>query len=675
VLRKADAAYYFNGDPIFTDEIYDVLLEMYRVRWKIEKGALTFDDSVGLPSFDASATTKVRAKLPFPVGRTLKFVWGRPNVETQFAQWKRVYGTGGVVVSHKLDGCSGVYANVDGVHTLQTREGIDISHMLPLLKLPKLPINTGVRGELIINRDLFANKWEAIRSKKHGRRATARGAIGGQFGAKASADPELISDFSFVVYEFIESSIIVQRERNIAGLARAAALGFDVVPHEEWSPKFFTLDGLRTALVEARLTTEYDIDGLVVTYNGSGCDRSDVNSEGKPRYVFAFKENPKGRVVTVNRVTWSVTRTNRLNPVIEFDKVWLGTNVERASAYNAAYVNEHGIGKGSTVRIVKAGDVIPAIVSIISKAPGGPDMPAVAWHWDYNRTVALVGDKDGHMDDESKSNIMVDMLYFFINKIGVKHVAAKFIKAVFSANRITSIRDILHLDDVCMDGIPGVGEQKQILMRNGVASALRSCSLQDFIAATQILGTGIGSRKLKQFVPEHFSELLHGSLPHDAAYFVSFNGIGPVLAERLAQKWPDFLKFWTDCVPSSIALQLMKTAQNSLTHVKIKAKKRLREEEKGKEEEETGSAVTKKVKTADINMDGQHILLTGFRDSEIQEFLEDAGALAAGFSKSLTILVVKDDSVNNKKVEKAKKQGVTIMSREAFRTKFMKSKK
>ena len=726
-----------------SDEVYDMLIVAYRRRYK-EETTNSFDKSVGLPKIDSSRAGKRRMKLPFEVGRTIKMVWGHAGVDDRFAKWKKVYGTSSIVVSHKLDGCSGVYANVNGTHTFQTREGIDISHLLPLFRLPSLPKHTGVRGEIIMNRDVFMTKWEAVLSEKRGSRSTPRGAVSGQFGAQDSVQPALIADFHFVVYEFIESSVMIQKKRNAAGLAFAASLGFEVVRHVEWTSKQLTLERLRTALAEARLQTDYDIDGLVVTYNGAGPDRSDVNTEDKPNYVFAFKENPKGVMVTVNEVTWEAGRTWRIAPRVVYDEVWLGSNVHAANAHNARYVFDNKLGPGAVVRIAKSGDVIPNIMSIVSPAPGGPSMPTIDWHWDANKVMAIAG-KEGE-DPPLSDNIIIAQLSFFLSSMGVKHVASAMVKALFESGRVTSITDMLKLDGINMRGIAGIGDKKIARIRKGVRDAIATCPFETFLASIQVLGTGLGKRKLKRIVP-HLPELMKEGVVFTPAFFQKYKGIGAVFAKQLANRWPLFTKFWKKEVPSVYQAQLLGTALMIRTNDAAAARRRAAEEEEeeeseGDEEDEkveeaegkgegrvvtrgeetdigshdsdadldklifdgtifggprrpgtmeaarrryerdNGIATTKvtgkkrkvkkvkKVKKARRDpMAGQKVLLTGFRDAEITAFLGDHEA--SGFSKSLTMLVIKDESVHNKKVQKAEKAKICIVTRDAFKAKYM----
>jgi NAD-dependent DNA ligase len=61
-------------------------------------------------------------------------------------------------------------------------------------------------------------------------------------------------------------------------------------------------------------------------------------------------------------------------------------------------------------------------------------------------------------------------------------------------------------------------------------------------------------------------------------------------------------------------------------------------------------------------------LFTGFRSKELEEtIVREGGEVADSFSKKVNVLIVKDSSVNNEKVKKAKAAGIPVLTPDEFK--------
>ena len=143
-------------------------------------------------------------------------------------------------------------------------------------------------------------------------------------------------------------------------------LGFNVVKHsvlEEIKLTGKIEDSiLSKTLLEYRLDSEYDIDGIIVTDNGS----HEANKSGNPEHAFAFKSNGMGEDTSVEKVDWNISKHGYLIPRLKVEPVTIeGTKIQYATAFNAKYVLSNRIGPGTKVRIIRSGDVIPYVIEII----------------------------------------------------------------------------------------------------------------------------------------------------------------------------------------------------------------------------------------------------------------------------------------------------------------------
>jgi DNA ligase (NAD+) len=110
---------------------------------------------------------------------------------------------------------------------------------------------------------------------------------------------------------------------------------------------------------------DHEIDGLVVKV-----DRHDQQLElgfvsRSPRWAIAFKYAPEQAETEVEEIVCYVGRTGVLTPVAHLKPVMVGgVTVRNATLHNEQMVNDKGVYAGAVVRIQRAGDVIPEVVSV-----------------------------------------------------------------------------------------------------------------------------------------------------------------------------------------------------------------------------------------------------------------------------------------------------------------------
>ncbi len=106
----------------------------------------------------------------------------------------------------------------------------------------------------------------------------------------------------------------------------------------------------------------YEIDGVVVKVNRRDWqDRLGMKSRS-PRWAIAYKFTPRKEITIVEKIVVSVGRTGTLTPVALLKPVEVGgVTISRATLHNADEVARKDIRVNDTVKVERAGDVIPAI--------------------------------------------------------------------------------------------------------------------------------------------------------------------------------------------------------------------------------------------------------------------------------------------------------------------------
>jgi DNA ligase (NAD+) len=146
------------------------------------------------------------------------------------------------------------------------------------------------------------------------------------------------------------------------------SLGFKT-PGRTWFCK--SGDELIAAIAELdqiRKKFAYETDGAVIKLNSFEQQRRVGATAKAPRWAIAYKYAPEQAETKLKAITIQVGRTGALTPVAELEPVFLaGSTISRATLHNEDYIREKDIRIGDTVVIEKAGEVIPAVVSVVLK--------------------------------------------------------------------------------------------------------------------------------------------------------------------------------------------------------------------------------------------------------------------------------------------------------------------
>jgi DNA ligase (NAD+) len=122
------------------------------------------------------------------------------------------------------------------------------------------------------------------------------------------------------------------------------------------------------AFVEDRDELDYEIDGVVMKLDHMSARRAMGSTSHHPRWALAYKFAPRQEVTRIEKIDVQVGRTGVLTPVAFLRPVVVGgVTVARASLHNREELKRKDLREGDTVRIQRAGDVIPQVVEVVQK--------------------------------------------------------------------------------------------------------------------------------------------------------------------------------------------------------------------------------------------------------------------------------------------------------------------
>lgn len=130
------------------------------------------------------------------------------------------------------------------------------------------------------------------------------------------------------------------------------------------------LEDVRHAVQEIdslRRSLGYGTDGAVIKLADFSLRESLGNTARAPRWAAAFKYLPEQKETILKGITIQVGRTGVLTPVAELEPVRLsGTTVSRATLHNQDEIARKDIRIGDTVLMEKSGEIIPAVVHVVT---------------------------------------------------------------------------------------------------------------------------------------------------------------------------------------------------------------------------------------------------------------------------------------------------------------------
>jgi DNA ligase (NAD+) len=120
---------------------------------------------------------------------------------------------------------------------------------------------------------------------------------------------------------------------------------------------------------ERRDRLDYEIDGVVVKVNDLELQRQLGVVGREPRGAIAWKFPPTTATTTLKDVAWNVGRTGHMVPFAVLEPVQVsGVIVKLATLHNEEDLRRKDVRPGDEVIVMRAGDVIPQVVSPTPKA-------------------------------------------------------------------------------------------------------------------------------------------------------------------------------------------------------------------------------------------------------------------------------------------------------------------
>lgn len=378
ILNEANHKYYVLDNPEMPDYEYDHLLRQLE---DLEREYPQFirPDSPTLRVGGKALDKFNKVEHPVPL-MSLQDLFSLEELEDFLSKILEAHPQIDFTVEPKVDGLSVALEYEDGVFVRGATRGDgavgeDVTENLKTIRsipmyLENAPKRLIVRGEVYMPKKSFA--MLNARQEEEGKPlfANPRNAAAGSL---RQLDPKIVAQRGLDILVFnVQLAEGVEFTEHSQSLDYLAQLKFKVVPYTKYASVKEICEEI-LAINENREALSCDIDGAVVKVNSLAL-RSVLGATAKfPRWAAAYKYPPEIKPTIVEDIVVQVGRTGVLTPKAVVKPVRLaGTTVTNATLHNQDFITERDIRIGDTVRIRKAGEIIPEILDVDFKhRPGG----------------------------------------------------------------------------------------------------------------------------------------------------------------------------------------------------------------------------------------------------------------------------------------------------------------
>lgn len=363
-------------------------------------------------------------------------------------------------VELKIDGLAGSLKYEDGEFVQAATRGngsigenvtqnVKTIYSIPLTIKETAPLE--VRGEIFMSKDAFLKA--NIERKDEGKdlfknpRNAAAGSLR-QLDSKIAAKRKL----DMFVYSLMAPETFGLNTHEEA-LSFVRDLGFKVNPLSKRCDSIEQVIDLVEEYTTKRNTLAYEIDGVVVKVNDLSMYEEIGYTAKSPKWAIAYKFPAEEVITKIQDISFQVGRTGQITPVATFDTVLVqGSSVSRATLHNEDYIKQKDIRLGDYVKIKKAGDIIPEVVSVIleerpddSKAFEMIDLCPVC----HEDLVKKAGEADHFcVNPDCPAKKMEGLVHFVSRKaMNIEGLGERIIEQFYNDHLIQTITDIYTLKE------------------------------------------------------------------------------------------------------------------------------------------------------------------------------------------------------------------------------------
>lgn len=639
-LERHNYLYYVQDNPEIPDFEYDSMLrELEKLEKEYPQWASAVSPTKRIGGMALSQFEKVTHDVPL---ESLQDVFSTDELYDFHQRVCDLITMPEYTVEPKVDGLSVALEYVEGTFVRGATRGDglvgeDVTENLKTVRsipmqLEHAPHRLIVRGEVFMPKAVFEKLNEGREKRGETLFANPRNAAAGslrQLDPKIAAERQL--DILVFNLQLAEGITFASHSETLDYLKK---LHFKVIPYEICSDMEHAEQLIRS-IDEKRYSLPYDIDGAVIKVNHLQ-DRQALGSTAKyPRWAAAFKYPPEIKPTIVRDIVVQVGRTGVLTPKAVVDPVRLaGTTVTNATLHNQDFITEKDIRIGDTVKIRKAGEIIPEILEVdFSKRPEKtepytlPELCPVCGS-------RVVRDEDGAAcrctGAECPAQLVRNLTHFVSREaMDIDGLGSAIIEQLISADLIHTPADLYFLDRNKVEKLDRMGKQST----DNLMRAIEASKENDLSRLVNALGIRQVGTKAAKTLARSFGDLdrlMHASEEE----LTAVPDVGEITAANV-------LLWFAQPQSKDLIEQLRRAGVNFKSHEQI----------------------------SDTRFNGLTFVLTGtlslFTRNEASARIEALGGKVSGSVSKKTSYVVAGENAGSKE-KKANELGITVLSEQEF---------
>ena len=642
LINKANYEYHVLDNPqTLTDEEYDnYLRELYDIEDKHPEYIKEDSPTKKIGGVVLDKFEKITHKIPM---MSLADVFNEDDIYLFDNRIKKEGIDPKYVCELKIDGLSVSLRYEKGILiSAATRGdgtiGEDITNNVKTIKqIPLMlskPIDIEVRGEIYMSKETLRKLNEKRISNGEPVLKNCRNAAAGSI---RQLDSKIAAKRNLEVWIYhLPNPEDYGIETHIESLNFMKELGFRVNPNNKLVNSVKEVLEFINEKKEIREELPYDIDGVVIKLNNIAMQKKLGSTIRYPKWACAYKFPAQIVSTKLKDIVCTVGRTGQVTPNAILEPVMLmGSIIKKATLHNEEYINAKDIRIGDTVKILKAGDVIPRVEEVDLKRRTGLEkkfvMPTLCPICKSN-LVKIDSSYYCKNDDCDKKKIEQLIHYSSRDAMNIEGIGEAVVEDFYNLGYLKSIPDFYKLNEYKEElmELEGFGN-KSINNILAEIEESKNVSLEKLLFALGIRHVGVKTAKILAKTFKSIDLLKNASFEE----LVKINDVGEIIAESV-------YKYFHNEENITMLDKLLSYGMNQIYT---------------KEEENN------------LDIQGKTFVLTGGLENitrdEAEELIESLGGkTSSSVSKKTSVVIVGKDP--GSKYKKAIELGITIWDEKEF---------
>lgn len=457
IINEADYNYHTLDNPTITDQEYDKYIrELFDLENEYPEFIKEDSPTHRVGSVVLDSFNKIEHKIPM---MSLSNVFNESEVRNFDEKIKKEGYNPEYVCELKIDGLSVslIYEQGKLVSAATRGDGVvgeDITNNVKTIKTIPLKLNKEidieVRGEIYMSKKVFENinriREEQGKPLLQNTRNAAAGSIR-QLDSKIAAKRKLDS-FIYHLPNPIDYNIKTHNE----ALNFMRELGFKVNTNNKICNNINEVLEFINYHTINRKNLPYDIDGIVIKVNDLNTQKELGFTAKYPKWATAYKFPQEEVLTKLTDIIFTVGRTGQITPNAVLEPVLVqGSTIRRATLHNEKYIIDRDIKINDIVSIIKAGEVIPAVIGPKKERRTGEEIEFKMINKCPICNSYLVK-KDDEADYFCKNEHCpakkIESLIHFVDRdaMNIEGLGEKVIEDLYNLKYINNFSDIYNLD-------------------------------------------------------------------------------------------------------------------------------------------------------------------------------------------------------------------------------------